>query len=229
MKEYRHIFFDLDRTLWNYEANSRETLQELLHSFGLNSSIDPLAFFDVFHRRNEELWLQYGRGDMDKETLRFNRIHFTFLEFGIDDKELSTRFSEAYTRELPLRTHLAPEAPGVLSYLQGKYNLYILSNGFRETQLAKIERSGMAPFFLKVFTSDNIGVSKPHAGIFHYALTAVNARKTESLMVGDDLETDIMGAARFGIDQVYINLLRIPHSFQVTYEIQSLPELKELL
>jgi putative hydrolase of the HAD superfamily len=128
-----------------------------------------------------------------------------------------------------LQTALIPNAKYILKYLIKNYSLYIITNGFMDVQLAKIKNSGLSGYFKKIFTSEHARSSKPNRGIFEYALKSVNARKKESLMIGDDLEIDIKGAREFGIDQVYFNPSGIRHNDRLTYEIHSLLELKDLL
>lgn len=227
--KYRYIFFDLDRTLWDYEANSRETLLKLFYRFGLDAKMELETFLQEFNRHNEMLWEQYRDGMVTKDTLRYERMRRTFTTFGINDKALADTFSDAFIGNLPLQKQLFPDAREVLEYLHKKYQLYILSNGFKETQVAKIEHSGLSPYFRHIFTSDELGTTKPGTEFFHRAISSVNARKQFCLMIGDDPIADIGGAAKYGIDQVFFNPDRIEHSLKPTYEIYALRELKELL
>ena len=130
----------------------------------------------------------------------------------------------------PHQTRVVPHAFEVLDYLKEKgYHLYLLTNGFIEIQHIKTTESGLAPYFEKVFTSDEMGYKKPHKLAFDYAVKYVNARKRESLMIGDEWPTDIVGARQAGIDQVYFNTRNKPAEGPVTYEIHNLLELKEIL
>jgi len=227
--KYRYIFFDLDRTLWDYEANSRETLLNLFYQYHLQNRVEPERFLAEFNRHNEVLWEQYRDGEVTKETLRYERMRRTFTAFGITDNQLADSFSDAFISNLPLQKQLFPDAKEVLEYLHRKYNLYILSNGFKETQLAKIEHSGLSPYFRHIFTSDELGTTKPGREFFHLAVSFLNARKEQCLMVGDDPIADITGAADYGIDQVFFNPDRIPHAMKPTHEIHALAQLKDLL
>lgn len=227
--KYRYIFFDLDRTLWDYEANSRETLLNLFYQYHLQNRVEPERFLAEFNRHNEVLWEQYRDGEVTKETLRYERMRRTFTAFGITDNQLADSFSDAFISNLPLQKQLFPDAKEVLEYLHRKYNLYILSNGFKETQLAKIEHSGLSPYFRHIFTSDELGTTKPGREFFHLAVSFLNARKEQCLMVGDDPIADITGAADYGIFQVFFNPDRIPHAMKPTHEIHALAQLKDLL
>jgi putative hydrolase of the HAD superfamily len=227
--KYRYIFFDLDRTLWDYEANSRETLLNLFYQYHLHNRVEPERFLAEFNRHNEVLWEQYRDGEVTKETLRYERMRRTFTAFGITDNQLADSFSDVFISNLPLQKQLFPDAKEVLEYLHRKYNLYILSNGFKETQLAKIEHSGLSPYFRHIFTSDELGTTKPGREFFHLAVSFLNARKEQCLMVGDDPIADITGAADYGIDQVFFNPDRIPHAMKPTHEIHALAQLKDLL
>jgi putative hydrolase of the HAD superfamily len=137
--------------------------------------------------------------------------------------------SKFYLNAAPLKTSLVPHAKEILEYLKQNYQLHIISNGFYDVQLTKVINSGISPYISRVFTSDRIGYSKPKAGIFEYAITSVNAKKSVCLMVGDDIHNDIQGARNAGIDQVFFNPERMEVSLQPTYEIHNLLELKSIL
>ncbi|MFN8208153.1 MAG: YjjG family noncanonical pyrimidine nucleotidase [Bacteroidales bacterium] len=228
-KQYRHLFFDLDRTLWDYDANSREAFRDLLPSYLPGKEVDPDHFFRLFNLHNEHLWGEYRRFNISKDFLRTERFKRVFEEYGIQDEKLASRMNDDYLRVAPQKKALVPDAKDVIAELSEKYELYIITNGFTEVQLIKLKESGLSPFFKKVFTSDMAGETKPSSAIFHFALTSVQARKTESLMIGDDLEVDVMGARNYGIDQVYYNPGGLVHHEAVSYEIRSLAELRNIL
>jgi len=229
-KKYRNIYFDLDRTLWDYETNARTTFYELVEKYqleGIKSKFD--SFISMFNQENERLWEEFREGKINKNDLRTKRFTEVLAFFNIHDKELAHQLGEEYLKITPTKGALMPGALETLSYLHEKYQLYIITNGFGEVQETKLENSGLNGFFKKMITSDTIGIQKPHPAIFHHALTSVHAKKAESLMVGDDLVTDIMGARRSGIDQVFLNTTRVPHDMVVTYEINTLLDLKKIL
>ena len=107
--------------------------------------------------------------------------------------------------------------------------MHIITNGFEEVQFIKLEKSNLAQYFEEVITSENAGQKKPHPTIFDFALNLTGAKKEESLMIGDNLEADILGAQQFGIDQVYFNPEKASHQVSVTHEISDLKQLIPIL
>jgi putative hydrolase of the HAD superfamily len=231
MKKYRHIFFDLDNTLWDFDRNSTEILHELYQKYELNllGVSSPEFFISKYQERNAMMWEQYRHGKIDKDTLRNKRFELTFWDMGLDTEKVPVQMADDYLSNAPKKNHLFPEAKNVLEYLQKKYSLHILTNGFAEVQYIKMEAAGIAEFFDEVIISEHTGYKKPDANIFHYALDKTNARAGESLMIGDGLEVDVTGAMKAGWDAIYFNPLRIPHEEKITHEIFSLVELKEIL
>ena len=230
MKRYKHIFFDLDRTIWDFDRNSGEAIEELFFKYRLDRSIrDPRDFVQVYHDVNLQLWELYRKGEMTKEILRTKRFRMSLARFGIVDDELSRNFGDEYLAISPTKTLLIPHAREILEYLYQIYQLHIITNGFLTTQQVKMKNCRLEKYFRSLTTSEVVGHNKPRPEIFHQALSSVHARKRESLMVGDDLEVDILGARRFGIDQVFLNRDNVRHSDPVTYEIKSLTALKDIL
>ena len=229
--QYENIFFDLDHTLWDLETNSRETLTELiiehkLLEIGVNS---PDDFIRAYHRINDRMWDEYRKGLIDKEKLRYARFLEAMQIFGINDKELAEQFGADYVKRGPLKKNLFPHTIEVLSYLQNKYSLHIITNGFEEVQHIKLTHSGLSPFFKHIITSEAAGYKKPDIRIFDYALGTTKASATSSLMIGDNMETDIVGARDSGINQVFFNPNEIKHDEKITHEITSLNQLFEIL
>lgn len=230
IKLYRSLFFDLDNTLWDFHQNSEFTLSNLIDEYFPQLAKRKDEFYAIYYPVNDELWRQYREGLLTKEVLRWKRFYDTFHHFGIDNKEEITAFGEQYIKLSPYQTALFPQAIEVLAYLKQKgYNVYLLTNGFKEVQDIKIKTTGIDQYIDKMFTSDEAGYQKPHRKIFEYAVKCANARKTESLMIGDDLEIDIDGAKAFGIDQVFFNPGNLVHNNNPTFEIKALSELKLFL
>jgi putative hydrolase of the HAD superfamily len=229
-KKYKHIYFDIDRTLWDFEANTIETFADLIVKYDLTKKhIDLGPMVESYHKHNEKLWVAYRKGQVKKKALRVKRFELLFADFGIKDENLALQLADDYIAISPTKKILFPHVSETLAYLSKKYKLHIITNGFEEMQSKKLESSGIIQFFTLVVTSDSIGIQKPNAGIFEYALKTVNARKKDSLMIGDDMETDIKGARDFGIDQVFFNTNGLEHSEKVTYEIKSFEELMGIL
>ncbi len=231
MNNYKHIFFDLDHTLWDFDRNSRETLEELFEAYSLkNYGIHVFEdFVETYKKVNDQKWDEYRKGNISKENLRATRFHDTLMRFEINHPELAAEIDREYIQRSPHKTNLFPHALEVLAYLAEKYTLHIITNGFTEVQDIKITKSGLLPFFTYRITSEEAGANKPDPVIFRHALKMAGAKRTESIMVGDNLEVDIIGARRVGLDQVYFNPDRKPHREKVTFEISKLSELHGIL
>lgn len=227
-KSYKHIFFDLDHTLWNFEASANHTLLDMFHRFALGEKGIPDGehFIDAYHIHNDRLWSLYREGNLVKEVLRSLRFADTMRDFGFEDDELAENLSAYYLYHSPRNVYLFPDAIEILTYLKPKYNLHLITNGFEEVQHIKLVSSGLKPFFKEIVTSEEAGVKKPDPEIFTYALRKADASVTESLMIGDSLEVDIIGAKNVGMDQVFFNPEGIDHNEDVTLEITALSELR---
>ncbi|MGE4568131.1 MAG: YjjG family noncanonical pyrimidine nucleotidase [Bacteroidales bacterium] len=228
---YRFLFFDLDRTLWDFQANSEETLNELFHARQLEREIGSFRnFADTWNQHNERLWRALQKGEITKAELRTQRFEATLQAFGIENPLLAAELNSAYLRICPEKTTLLDGALETLNYLKSKsYKLYILSNGFTRIQKIKVAASQLEPYFDQLFTSEWAGCSKPKPGIFRKAFSSVNASKKWSLMIGDDQTTDILGAQNFGIDQVWFNPSGKESVTSPTYEIARLTDLRDKL
>jgi putative hydrolase of the HAD superfamily len=230
-KKYKCVFFDLDHTLWDYESNSEEALEELYNKYELGGygCIPFDQFFKGFVKINNEIWDAYDRGLTGKEVIRNERFHRVFLHAGLNNYNLSLEFSEAYIAESPKKTNLVPHAKEVLDYLHDRYPLYIITNGFEEIQSTKMASSGITDYFKGVITSGRAGCKKPQKEIFEFALRENGFACSDSIMIGDNLLTDIAGARNASVDTVYYNPYKLPHTEPLTYEISSLKELTRIL
>jgi putative hydrolase of the HAD superfamily len=228
---YKHLFFDLDHTLWDFHNNQITTLKQLFINYQLDRFFNSFDdFFEQYMPINTRLWHEYQQGRIPKKDVKVGRFYQTFLKAGFDDMSVAETIAEDFVSDNSLQTQVIPHTMELLEYLKKKnYRLYIITNGFREAQHLKMEKSGLTTFFEKTFISEDIGASKPHRKFFEYAIKSANARKAESLVIGDSLENDIKGARDFGVDQVYFNPEKIPHEEKVFREIASLEELIEWL
>lgn len=228
---YKCVFFDLDHTLWDYETNSEEALSELYERYELarQGAAHFPVFFKNFVEINTQLWDQYDRGEIHRDVIRQDRFNRVFTQSGIDNLPLSLEFSADYLRESPRKGNLVPFAREVLQYLKKKYPLYIITNGFEEIQGTKMESSGITEYFQNVITSARAGHKKPAKEIFEFALSENGFKAHESIMIGDNLLTDIAGARNASIDHVFYNPNQVVHQEQVDYEIRSLLELTHIL
>lgn len=227
MRNYKHLFFDLDHTIWDFDTNEKITLTQLFDSYKLQQFFEDFDdFFERYKPINIGLWVQYRNGEIKKNDLNVGRFYNTFCNAGFDDKATAVRFANDFIKQNPTQKALIPYTIEILEYLHPKYDMHIITNGFKETQYVKIEKSGLKPYFKKVFISEEVGHQKPKTAFFEYAIKSCNARKKESLIIGDSLEADINGAKNFGLDHVYFNPSKTPHNETVFKEISSLLELK---
>jgi putative hydrolase of the HAD superfamily len=230
MRKYQHLFFDLDHTIWDFNTNESETLTDLYNKYELFKHFDSFdAFFERYKPINAGLWLQYRNGEIRKKDLSTGRFYNTFVTAGYDNLDAATAFSADFVSINATKTAVVPHTFEVLDYLHPRYKMHIITNGFIETQHVKLDKSGLRPYFDKIFISEEIGIQKPKKGFFEYAVKSCNARKKESLVIGDNLEVDIQGAKNFGLDHVYFNPSKTLHTEDVLMEITSLLELKEIL
>ncbi|HET8859495.1 YjjG family noncanonical pyrimidine nucleotidase [Marivirga sp.] len=230
MNVYKHIFFDLDHTLWDYERNSNEALSELFLKYQLSRlGITDLLHFNLsFEKINQSLWSDFNKNKISRDTIREQRFLRILGEFEIEDNDLSAKLSDEYLMLCPTKPHLMPFTFEVLDYLKENYSLHILTNGFNDVQNIKLQNSKLHSYFSTVVTSDSAGYKKPMSSIFKFAIDKAEARKEESIMIGDNLQTDIMGARNFGMDTVYYNPKKEKHKSSVTHEIDCLSQLKNI-
>ena len=205
LKSIEHVFFDLDRTLWDFETNSEATLNELYSEFELREKLGVLAveFIREYKRINEIFWNDYRIGKIQKAELRYARFEATLKYFGLADRRIASDFGELYISRSPRKKGLVSGAIEVLEYLKPKYQLHIITNGFDEVQHIKMESSGLDPYFQHVITSEEAEAKKPSPVIYDYAARKTGASASNSIMIGDHFEADIVGAIDSGWKAVF--------------------------
>jgi putative hydrolase of the HAD superfamily len=231
MKQYAHLFFDLDHTLWDFEANAKLTLEFIYKQ--MNLSTMGISDFTYFHQRylvhNDLLWDKFRKGHIKVDELRWRRMFNTLVDFKIGDEGLAKELSAMFLDQLPNRNLLFPYATELLTYLCDKgYSLHLITNGFESVQHAKLKNSGIDKFFGKVITSEGSNSMKPNREIFEFAINATGADVSRSIMIGDHLEADILGAKNVGMDQVFVNHIRETPGFQPTYTVYDLKEMMDI-
>jgi len=227
----RHLFFDLDHTLWDFETNSNETLAELfeehqLEQFGL---FDFKGFMDVYVGVNRGLWDEYNRSVVSKEALRERRFRETFEKLGLEKKHHPIPFSDQYIARCTEKPAVFPKAHEVLTELKTRYPMSIITNGFPESQHRKMEASKLRQYFEHLIISEEVGFAKPHPGIFEAALALSGVSKEQVVMIGDNAHADIEGAQKAGIQTIWFNPhneFKAPH---IDVEIHHLEELLQYL
>lgn len=228
---YKNLFIDLDDTLWDTYHNNKECLEEIYVDYHLDRHYASFeAFFAIYMPHNLDLWAKYRAGEVDRETLIFDRFHYILHPLGIDDRETVLKVNNDFLQRTTTKTRLVPGAIELLEYLRPSYRMFILSNGFREVQFKKLSNAGLAPYIERMILSEDAQIQKPHKGIFDYALINTNARRSESLMIGDSWDADIVGAYHSKIDQIWLNPKHEQaHGFEPTYTVSSLEEIKSIL
>ncbi|WP_275315186.1 YjjG family noncanonical pyrimidine nucleotidase [Tenacibaculum bernardetii] len=222
----KHIFFDLDHTLWDFDKNSKLTFKQIIEEQGVKLKVDE--FLNIYLPINLKYWKLYRDEKVSKSTLRYGRLKETFdaLNYKISD-DLISIISEDYIKYLPNYNHLFEGTVEVLEYLKTKYELHIITNGFEEVQNLKMQKAGIDTYFKEVITSESVGVKKPNPKVFEFALMKAETIAKEAIMIGDSYEADILGALNCGMLAIHFTNETTPKKGVVN--IQSLLQLKQYL
>ncbi|AOW21779.1 YjjG family noncanonical pyrimidine nucleotidase [Urechidicola croceus] len=223
----KHVFFDLDHTLWDFETNSAKTFEKIFKKNNINIKVD--VFLNYYRAINLTYWRLYRSDNISKEKLRYGRLKDTFdrLSYEITDNMIHT-LSDEYIQVLPSFNHVFDGTFDILEYLKPKYQLHIITNGFSEVQQEKLSGSKIAKYFDKVITSESVDVKKPNPKIFQHALDISGANKTQSIMIGDSWEADFIGAKNFGMKAIFCNFDNEPVDESIM-SVSNLLELKKYL
>ena len=227
MEHITDVFFDLDHTLWDFEKNSALAFEKVLNKHAVN--VDLKVFLFHYVPLNLKYWELYRHEKVTQEVLRYGRLKDTFdlLDYEIDDETIDL-LSKEYIQYLPQFNHLFEGTIEVLEYLQPKYSLHIITNGFQEVQTGKMKNSGIEKYFQTITNSEMAGVKKPNPKIFEFALSNANVGKQNAIMIGDCLDADVNGALDFGIDAIHFNESQIDIPSHIK-QINHLIELKKYL
>lgn len=231
MKKYKHLFFDWDHTLWDFETNSRETLFELFDEYQLEKElgVQKELFAELYSHYNQQLWKEFDLGRITKDELRKERFRRVLKKLHLEDSTLIEDLDRKYINRCPQKGGMIFFAKEIIEKLAKHYEIHVITNGFQVIQEVKLANSGIDHHIRSLITAEKIGYSKPDRRIFKHALEHVGAQREESLMIGDNLITDIGGARKYNIDQVFFNPSKIVHRHKVTYEVHCLSELEKLL
>lgn len=232
MENIRHIFFDLDNTLWDHRKNAYLTLKDIFKQKKIKELYN--LDFEDFHREyftiNENLWEQLRDNKITKEYLRDHRFYDSLLFFNIDNKSLADEIEHNFLDEVLNYNELVEGTLELLEYLSKKeYHLHILSNGFQEVTNRKTELSGIKKYFKTITSADEINVRKPHPEIYEYALKKANAEKQESVMIGDDWIADAVGASDFGISSIFFDVFSDNFAKEGVIIIKKLRDIHQIL
>lgn len=239
IKNYQHILFDLDHTLWDFDKNSKEALEELYfkkvetQKLRENTLGNFDTFYKVYYQYNDKYWELYRKGKVDKQTVRNNRFFDTLKDFSIPDMDLAIFLADEYLKISPYKTNLVPGTIELLNYLKDKYDMHIITNGFNEVQYIKLKHSKLENYFDKIITSEEAGVNKPDPQIFDFSLQKIKTKNQHCIMVGDSFTSDIMGARNAGIDQIFFKDKRYFPNEKIeedaTFKVSELKTIKLIL
>lgn len=226
-KNKKHIFFDLDHTLWDFDKNSEIAFDLIFKEYNFNFT--TANFLEHYIPKNKYYWSLYQVNKISQEELRFKRLNdvFEILKVTIS-KEVVNQISDDYVEHLPNNSHLFEGTIEILEYLKPRYQLHIVTNGFHCVQDKKMKNANIFHYFSTITNSEIAGEKKPHPSIFEFALSLAKAKKEESIMIGDSLEADIQGALDYGIDAIFFNDKNNRIKNSIT-QINHLLELKKLL
>ncbi len=218
-----HIFFDLDHTLWDFDRNSALAFDMIFKKYQIEIPIDQ--FLIAYRPINMEYWKLYREEKVTKQQLRRKRLIDTFKVLGADFPiNVIDLVSEDYINFLPLNSYLIEGANDVLEYLLPKYELHIITNGFREVQNIKLINANIKHYFNTITNSEDVGVKKPNPIIFEHAIRTANADVDKSIMIGDNYEADILGATSLGIRSICFNY----HRENLPSEVVQISDLKQI-
>jgi len=221
--EIKHVFFDLDHTLWDFDKNSALAFGRVFKKHKVAIAID--AFLEAYEPINFNYWKAFREERVTKEQLRRGRLTDTFKTFEqVYDLTVIDALAESYIEELPFDNHLFEGTIELLEYLKQKYTLHIITNGFSEVQFLKLKNSNISHFFTTVTTSEEVGRKKPHRLVFEKALRKANANASQSIMIGDTFEADILGAEGVGMHTLFYNYRSetIPNTYKLVNELSEI-------
>jgi YjjG family noncanonical pyrimidine nucleotidase len=226
-KNITDVFFDLDHTLWDFEKNSALAFEKVFKMQDLK--VDMNEFLHFYVPINREYWERYRKDEISQKQLRFGRLKDTFdlIEYAVSD-DMIDLLSVEYIHYLPKYNHLFDGTIEILDYLKPKYNLHIITNGFAEIQGNKLDNSYISHYFKTMTNSEMAGVKKPNQKIFEYALNLAEAKKENSIMIGDCIEADVQGALDAGLDAIFFNENNVQAPIYIK-QINHLLEIKQIL
>ena len=223
----KDVFFDLDHTLWDFDKNSELTFETIFNRS--HTTIETAAFIEKYVPINQACWKLYQYDKITHAELRYNRLKHSFdeLNYTISDEQIED-IAQEYIKRLPENNHLFDGTLEVLEYLNQKYKLHIITNGFAEVQFKKISNSNIGSYFQTITNSEMAGVKKPNPIIFEYALDLAKAKKESSVMIGDCIEADVQGALNAGLDAIFFNISNLKVEQNIK-QVNYLLELKKYL
>ncbi|HOE38049.1 MAG TPA: YjjG family noncanonical pyrimidine nucleotidase [Bacteroidales bacterium] len=227
--DIKSVLIDLDKTLWDFDTNSNETIEELFYKFKADKYCSFSDYIKKYREINNQLWEDYRNAKLEKDILIWSRYYLSLKHFGLDNKELAQEMGQQYLKLSPTKTKLIPNSIEILEYLQKKYKIYLVTNGFIEVQYTKVRNCKIEKYFDRIFTSEEVGYNKPHQLFFDFVLKNTYSTPENSIMIGDDINVDIIGAAEKGIKTIWCNFNNETSDFKPDFEVKNLLEIKNIL
>lgn len=221
------VFFDLDHTLWDFDKNSALTFEIIFRKNNL--VVDITTFSKIYQPINLKYWKLYREEKVTKTNLRYGRLKeaFSALNMMVEDHVIH-QLSIDYIDFLTTHNHVFDGTIEILDYLKPKYKLHIITNGFKEVQQIKLDKSNISHYFETVTSSEAVGVKKPNPKVFNHALSLANIKKENGIMIGDNYEADIKGALNIGLDAICFNYHNVVLDNQIK-EVKHILDLKKYL
>ena len=231
--KYKDLFVDFDDTLYDTHGNSVIALRETFEAFSLERWFpDPQTFYDAYWLANIDLWTRYSRGEITRDYLIVERFRRPLSEGrGLEITEaLCLEMSDRFLEFCATKSGVVEGAHELMDYLKGRgYRMHMTSNGFHEVQYKKLAASGLRNYFDTIILSEDAGANKPSKAFFDYALAKSGASVDTTMMIGDNLQTDIIGAHDVGLDTILFNRWDIPPSDIPTHTVAALREIMQIL
>jgi len=222
------VFFDLDHTLWDFEKNSALTFEKILQKNQI--PVNHIEFVQHYSPINYKYWDLFRDDKISQNEMRFGRLIDTFALLNLKiEQEVLEILADEYIQFLPENNHLFEGAFELLDYLKPKYNLHIITNGFHDLQNHKINNASLTPYFKTITNSESTGVKKPNPIIFEFALRQANAKRESSIMIGDCIHADVLGAMNCGMDAILFSVIKKNLEDKNIKQINHLLDLKQFL
>ena len=231
---YKDLFIDFDDTLYDTYGNSVISLCETYEAYHLDRYFTaPQVFYDAYWAANIDLWTRYSKGEITRPYLIVERFRRPLsVGRGLEvTEQLCLEMSDRFLDFCSSKSGVVEGAHQLMDYLKRKgYRMHLCSNGFHEVQYKKLRACGLYDYFDTVILSEDAGFNKPSPQFFEYAFSKSGANRDTTLMIGDNFQTDILGAKQAGLDTAFYNRFpEYPAPEPVTYEVSSLRELMEIL
>ena len=234
--KYKDLFIDFDDTLYDTHGNAVIALSETFDYFHLDRYFeDPQVFYDAYWTANIDLWTQYAKGEITRDYLIVERFRRPLsVGKGIEvTKELCLEISDKFLDFCASKPGVIDGAHELMDYLKRKgYRMHMCSNGFHEVQYKKLDACSLHDYFNTIILSEVAGVNKPSKDYFDYALKVSGANRKTTLMIGDNLQSDILGALNAGLDAMLFNRWQVPSEElpqDLTFVVDNLCDIMEIL